>query len=155
MRSAYCTLAVTVPSALSVNVQFFVLFPPLEHAPDQTASRPLLTLKVIDVPDPNVALPVLPTDTLMPAGDEVTRSPLRPEAVTVSVRGFAGGGLPPPLSANVRTEDQAPFVPALFRPRTRHQCWLAADDDSVTCEAVTIWSMSSGDENALESSTWT
>lgn len=30
-----------------VNVQVLVLLPPLVHAPDQMASRPLLTLMVI------------------------------------------------------------------------------------------------------------
>jgi hypothetical protein len=77
-----------------VNVQVFVLLPPLEHAPDQIASRLLLTLSVIEVPTPNAAEPLLPTDTLMPAGFDVTRSPLRPVADTVSV----AVAVPPPLS---------------------------------------------------------
>ena len=81
----YCTLAVTLALAFSVNVQVRVLLPPLEHAPDQMASRPFDTLSVIDVPAANVADPVLPTFTLTPAGLDVTRSPLRPVAVTVSV----------------------------------------------------------------------
>ena len=59
--------------------------PPLEQAPDQTASRPLETLRVILVPPANDAEPVLPTLTLIPDGLEVTRSPLRPDAVTDSV----------------------------------------------------------------------
>ena len=67
-----------------------VLFPPLEHAPDQIASRPLVTLNVIEVPVLNEAEPLEPTDTLMPAGLDVTRSPLRPVAETVSV------AVPPP-----------------------------------------------------------
>jgi len=71
--------------AFSVNVQLRVLFPPLEHAPDQTTSRPLVALSVMLVPTVNDADPVLPTATLMPAGLDVTRSPLRPVAVTVSV----------------------------------------------------------------------
>ena len=65
--------------------------PPLEQAPDQMASRPLETLSVIDVPLANGADPVLPTETLIPAGLETTRSPLRPVAVTVSVTVCAGG----------------------------------------------------------------
>ena len=69
----------------SVSVHVFVLFPPLEHAPDQMASRPFNTLKVIDVPVANDAEPLLPTATLIPAGLEVTRSPLRPDAETVNV----------------------------------------------------------------------
>ena len=35
---------------LMVNVQVLVLLPPLAQAPDQIASRPLLTLKVIALP---------------------------------------------------------------------------------------------------------
>lgn len=67
------------------NVHVFVLFPPLEHAPDQMASRPFETLSVICVPVVKDAEPVLPTATLIPAGLDVTRSPLRPVAVTVNV----------------------------------------------------------------------
>jgi hypothetical protein len=81
----HCTLAATVAAPVSVNVHVFVLFPPLEQAPDQIVSRPFETLSVIEVPVANGADPVLPTATLMPAGLEVTRSPLRPLAVTVSV----------------------------------------------------------------------
>ena len=81
----YCTFAVTVPAAASVNVQVFRLLPPLEQAPDQIASRPLLTVSVIDAPVANDADPLLPVATLMPAGDDVTRSPLRPAAVSVNV----------------------------------------------------------------------
>jgi hypothetical protein len=82
---------VTVAVPPSVNVQVFTLFPPLEHAPDQMASRPLLTLNVIDVPVVKEAEPELPTFTLMPTGFDVTRSPLRPDAVTVNVAGCDGG----------------------------------------------------------------
>ncbi len=71
--------------AFSVNVQVFVLLPPLEHAPDQTTSRLFVALSVIVVPVANDADPLLPTATLMPAGFDVTRSPPRPVAVTVSV----------------------------------------------------------------------
>ena len=70
----------------------FTLLPPLEQAPDQIALRPFDTVSVIDVPVVNVAEPVLPTATLIPAGLEVTRSPLRPVAVTDSVADCAGGG---------------------------------------------------------------
>jgi len=76
---------VTDAAAVSVNVQVFVLFPPLEQAPDQMASRPFETVSVIEVLVINDADPVLPTATLMPGGVEVTRSPVRPVAVTVSV----------------------------------------------------------------------
>jgi hypothetical protein len=77
---------------LSVNVQVFTLLPPLEQAPDQTVSRPFVALSVIDVPALNAAEPAVPTLTLMPAGFELTRSPLRPVAVTVSVAVPGGGG---------------------------------------------------------------
>ena len=69
----------------SVNVQVRCLLPPVEQAPEKIASRPLDTLRVIDVPVANDAEPVLPTLTLIPAGLDVTRSPLRPVAITVSV----------------------------------------------------------------------
>src|SRR5262249_6275190 len=72
----------TDASPWMVNVQVFTLLPPLEHAPDQIASRVFVTLSVIDVPVLNVAEPVLPTATLIPAGLELTRSPLRPVAGT-------------------------------------------------------------------------
>jgi hypothetical protein len=41
-------LALTAAFAVSVNVHVFTLFPPLEQAPDQIASRPFDTLRVID-----------------------------------------------------------------------------------------------------------
>ena len=85
--SVHCTLAVTDAVAFNVSVHVFVLFPPLEHAPDQMASRPLETLSVTAVPAMNDADPVEPTATLMPAGLDVTRSPLRPVAVTDNVTG--------------------------------------------------------------------
>ena len=44
---SYCTFPVTDALPPILNVQVLALLPPLEHAPDQTASRPLLTLKVI------------------------------------------------------------------------------------------------------------
>ena len=75
-----------------VNLQVFVLLPPLEQPPDQMASRPLVTLKVIDVPMANDAEPLAPVATLMPAGAELTRSPLRPVAVTVRTAFWGGGG---------------------------------------------------------------
>jgi hypothetical protein len=83
--SAHCTLAVTDAFPFSVNVQVFVLFPPLEQAPDQMTSRSFVARSVIAVPMENDAEPVLPTATLIPVGVDVTRSPPRPVAVTVSV----------------------------------------------------------------------
>lgn len=70
---------------LIVNVHVLCLFPPLEQAPDQIASRPLDTDNVIAVPLVNDAEPLLPTDTLIPVGLDVIRSPLRPVALTVNV----------------------------------------------------------------------
>jgi hypothetical protein len=74
-----------------VKVQVLALLPPLEHAPDQIASRPFATLSVTDVFEANGAVPLLPTVTLIPAGLETTRSPLRPVAVTVNVTFVPGG----------------------------------------------------------------
>ena len=73
-------------------MQLVVLLPPLEHAPDQIARRPPLTDKVTDVPTVNDAEPLLPVVTLIPAGLDVIRSPLRPVAFTVSVALCGGGG---------------------------------------------------------------
>jgi hypothetical protein len=93
-------LAVTVALPLSVNVQVLVLFPPLEHAPDQKTSRSFVALSVIAVPMANDAEPVLPTATLIPVGLDVTRSPLRPVAVTVRVA-VCGGGVTVRVAARV------------------------------------------------------
>jgi hypothetical protein len=83
---------VTLAVPLSVNVQVLLFVPLLEQAPDQIASRPFDTLSVIDVLVVNDAEPALPTATLIPAGLDVTRSPLRPDAVTVTVAWLGGGG---------------------------------------------------------------
>jgi len=77
---------------LNVNVQVRRLVPPLEHAPDQTASRPFVTDSVIEVPVVKDADPELPTATLIPAGLDVTRSPLRPVALTLNVAVCPEGG---------------------------------------------------------------
>ena len=87
----------TDAAPFKVNVHVGVLLPPLEHAPDQMVLRPLVTLKVIEVPIANVAEPLLPVATLMPAGLELTRSPPRPVAVTASVAVCP----PPPGAAGV------------------------------------------------------
>lgn len=75
-----------------VKVQDRRFSPPLEHAPDQMASRPFDTVSLIEVPVANDADCVPPTLTLMPVGLEETRSPLRPVAVTVRVAVPLGGG---------------------------------------------------------------
>jgi hypothetical protein len=151
----YCTLADTDALAFSVNVHVLRLFPPLEHAPDQTASRPFETVNVMDVPFANAEDPVLPTETLIPPGLDVTRSPLRPLADTVSVDEPAGGGGGgADGGVTLRTLDHAPAAPAELRPRTRHQCCTPASEGAVNCDAVVVWSMTSGVENPLELSTW-
>jgi hypothetical protein len=106
------------------NAQVLVLFPPLEQAPDQTASRPFDTLSVIDVPVLNTADPVLPTGTLIPNGLDVTRSPLRPAAVTDNVAVWPVGA---DCGVKLRTDENGPNVPAAFHARTRHQsCWAGS-----------------------------
>jgi hypothetical protein len=99
-RTRYCTFAETDAFAFSVNVHVLVLLPLLEQAPDQMASRPFETLNVIDVPVANDADPVPPTATRSPEGDELTVSPLRPLAVSVSVAVAVGGGELDGLTSN-------------------------------------------------------
>ena len=84
-----------------VNVHVVRLFPPLEHAPDQIASRPVETLSVISVPEANADTAVLPAATLIRAGLDMIREPLRPETVTESVTVARAGGVG--CSANVFT----------------------------------------------------
>ena len=81
---SYCTFAVTDEFAFNVSVQVLVFAPPLEHAPLQMASRPLVMLSVTAVPGANCAEPVVPVATLRPVGFETTCSPLRPPALTDS-----------------------------------------------------------------------
>jgi len=142
----------TVALAVGVKLHVLVLLPPLEHAPDQTASRPLETLSVIAMPLANDATPVLPTGTLMPAGLDVIRSPLRPDATTVML---TGGPPPDACGVKLRTLDHAPAVPAEFMPRTRQKCCTDASDAALNCDVVTLWSTTSGDVKPLESSIWT
>lgn len=137
-----------------MNVHVLLLFPPLEQAPDQTASRPLETDSVIAEPIVNDAEPVLPTATLMPVGLEVIRSPLRPLALTVNVSMPAGGGGTAPCGVKLRTLDHAPAVPAEFTARTRHQCGCTASAVTLNCDAVTVCSTTCGAVNELESSIW-
>ena len=84
-ESSHCTFTVTAAAPANVNVHVFRLLPPLEQAPDQIASRPLVTLSVIARAGGERREPLLPVLTLIPRGDDVTRSPPRPVAVTVSV----------------------------------------------------------------------
>ena len=131
---SYCTFAFTVASAVGVKRQVFVLLPPLEHAPDHTASRPSETLNVIAVPLGNAAVPLLPTSTLRPAGADVIRLPLRPDATTVTL---TWPPPPPACGVKLRTVDHAPAAPAEFTPRTLHQCCCGASVDALNCDAVT------------------
>jgi hypothetical protein len=80
-----------VTAAFPVSVSLHVLLVPVQ-APDQTALRPFETVSVIAVPVLNDACVELPTATLIPAGLEVTRWPLRPVAVTVRAAVGGGGG---------------------------------------------------------------
>ena len=73
-----------------MNVQLFDLL--FEHAPENTASRPLPTVNVIDVPTVNDAVFVDPLITSSPVGVDVTCTPLRPVTVRVSAAVCEGGG---------------------------------------------------------------
>jgi hypothetical protein len=111
-----------------VKVQVFTLLPPLVQAPVQTAERPLDADRVTDVPIANVADPLLPVATLMPAGLDVTRSPLRPVALTVTVA-FCGGAaagitvrtavrVTPPYDAVIVTGVEMPTTAVVLPPDT-------------------------------------
>jgi hypothetical protein len=58
-------------------------------------------------------------------------------------------------TVKLRVDDHEPAVPALLRPRTRHQYWRLDSADVVSCDAVTVVSIVRGDVNELESSTCT
>jgi hypothetical protein len=83
-------LAVTAAVPFSVNVQLFDLL--FEHAPEKTASRPLPTVNVIDVPTVNDAVLLDPLITSRPVGVEVTWTLLRPVTVSVTAAVCDGGG---------------------------------------------------------------
>ncbi|WP_375771241.1 hypothetical protein NR798_10175 [Archangium gephyra] len=68
-------MAVTDVELVRLTVQLRVRLPLLEQPPDHTAVRPLLTVSVTDVPVGKAMLPVLPTFTRSPLGDEVMDSP--------------------------------------------------------------------------------
>jgi hypothetical protein len=115
-------LAVTFAVPVSVNEQDLALLPLLEQAPDQIASRLFDTLSVTTVPVANDAAPVAPVVTSMPTGLEVTRTPLRPVTVTVSVAAAAGGAI---ANAAVRVTPAAVAV-------------MVATVDAVTDTVVTV-----------------
>ena len=73
---SYCAFALTVP--VSGNVQVLRLVPPLEQAPDQMASRPLVTDSVMFVPVAKLADPDAPAcGVKLPVTDHVRRRPRR------------------------------------------------------------------------------
>jgi hypothetical protein len=84
-----------------VKVHDCLFDPPVEQPPDQTAERPPATVRVTEVPTANDAEPLLPVATLMPAGLDVTRWPLRPVTVTVRVAFCGGGGAADTVSVDV------------------------------------------------------
>ena len=107
----YCTFAVTDAVPVIVNVQLVLLEPPLEQAPDQIALRPPETLSVIEVPDANEAVALLPVLTFIPAGFDVIRCPLRPLAVTVSAAVGAGvGGGAGGITVSVAVRVTPPYI---------------------------------------------
>jgi hypothetical protein len=56
-------------------------------------------------------------------------------------------------TVKLRVDDHEPAVPALLRPRTRHQYCREDSEDVVCCDAVVVVLIVNGDENELESST--
>jgi len=107
-------------------LQVLALAPLLEQSPDQIASRPPDTLKVINVPGANCATPVVPVGTLSPAGLETMVCPLRPPAVTPSesLVGAANGFTvsvadlvtPPPVTEIVTGVDALPGAVLMMTP---------------------------------------
>ena len=133
-----------------VNVQVVVLLPPLEHAPDQMASRPLLTLKVIELLVAKLDDCVLPTVTLMPTGLDTTRSPLRPLAVTVKLTPAAAGFT---VSAAVlvtptKTAEMVAEVEAVTEVVVTVKLALVAPAGTVTLVAVAAVELLESDMNA-------
>ena len=58
-----------------------------------------------------------------------------------------------PCTVKLRVDDHAPFVPALFRPRTRHQYWRAVSADVVNCDGVIVVLTVNGSPKELDVST--
>ena len=111
--NAYWTLPVSEPDAFSVKVQVLVSRPlTLLQSPDQSAVRPLLTRSVMLVPMGKLAVLVVPTRTLRPAGVEVMVSPARPVAVrvTAAVAGATPQTLATPAPPQVAGAVQTPQV---------------------------------------------
>src|SRR5262249_36478302 len=71
---------------------------------------------------------------------------------SVGAVGGGGGAGAPPRGVNDRTVDHEPAVPAEVMPRTRQKCRCRASDVTVSCEAATIRSTTSGVVKLFESS---
>ena len=78
--------------------------------------------------------------------------PTTEDGLTETAESAAGAGAD--WGAKLRTDDQAPLVPAELRPRTRHQCCCAGSDVTVNCDVVTVWSITRGAVKLLWLSTW-
>ena len=63
------------------------------------------------------------------------------------------GGVVDVRTVKLRVDDHAPAVPALLRPRTRHQYCRADSAEVVSCDAVVVVLTANGDTKELESST--
>ena len=133
--------------------------PPLEQAPLQMASRPLVMLSVTAVPGANCAVPVLPVATLRPVGFETTRSPLRPPALTASeiVFGATTGFIvrvaervtPPPeteMVASVCTLTAAVLIekPPVVLPAGIVTAFAVSDAAALLLLIWKIWSVAAG-----------
>lgn len=89
---------------LAVKVHLLTFAPLLLHAPLKIAGRPFETVKVTEEPDGKLLVALAPVATESPAGFDVTRSPERPD--TVSVIAAVGGiphtlGMPAPPQVSV------------------------------------------------------
>lgn len=78
--------------------------------------------------------------------------PTTEDGLTETAESAAGAGAD--WGVKLRTDDQAPLVPAELRPRTRHQCCCAGSDVTVNCDVVTVWSITRGAVKLLWLSTW-
>ena len=56
-------------------------------------------------------------------------------------------------TVKLRVDDHAPLVPALLRPRTRHQYWRFVSAEVVSCDGVIVLLIVNGDANELDVST--
>ena len=91
---------------------------------------------MMDVLVLNDADPVLPTFTLMPAGLDVMRSPLRPLAVTVSVA--VAGGAPCGPTVSVAVLDVPPNVPVIVTGVLDVTVLVAAAKVALVAPAATV-----------------